>query len=714
MSHPIRSHLLGSTVLLATLTPAALHAQTADNRTAETPAAILLPELRVTGTGGDAADGLIAATSATGTKTDTPLRENPQSVSVVTREQMDAQGALSVSEALRYTPGVVAGLGNSDNRYDQITLRGFSVTTLGLFRDGLRQMSNQMTTRIEPFGLERVEVLRGPASVLYGQSAPGGLVNAVTKRPTDQPLHVLELQAGSHDRFQGAFDLGGAVTADGTLLYRLTGLVRDSDAQIDHTKDDRVYIAPALTWRPTDSTSLTLLTSYQKDEAGTPSPLPAVGTILPNAHGRIPKNRFSGDPALNSFDRRQYSAGWLFEHRLDDVWRLRQTTRYDRLEFDQTNVYAYTPLTATGTTVNRMAYRFGVDADLLGSDSQIQADWRTGPVAVTSLFGIDYRYNREGFYQFTGSAPPLNLYQPVYGQAIANPSALSADSVTRIDQIGLYTQQQAKVADRLVLTLGGRQDWARNRTTNNRTGQHTSQSDDAFTWRAGAAWLFDSGLTPYASYATSFAPVSGTDFAGRAFSPSEARQIEAGVKFQPSGLRSFLTAAWFDLTQTNVLTTDTTHTGFQVQTGEVRTRGVELQAVASLDDRLSLIGAYTWQDPEITKSNGADRGKRPTGVPRQMASGWADYTIPDGPLAGLGGGAGVRYVGATAGSADNSLTVPSVTLVDAAVRYDFGTWRAALNASNLFDRYYVANCSSYATCSIGYGRTVTASLRYAW
>ncbi|ALG73818.1 hypothetical protein VY88_21130 [Azospirillum thiophilum] len=676
---------------------------------------MLLPELQVTGTGGGAADGLVATSSATGTKTDTPLRENPQSVSVVTREQMDAQGALSVSEALRYTPGVVAGLGNSDNRYDQITLRGFNATTLGLFRDGLRQMSNQMTTRIEPFGLERVEVLRGPASVLYGQGAPGGLVNAITKRPTDQPLHVLDLQAGSHDRFQGAFDLGGPVAGgDGTLLYRLTGLVRDSDAQVDHTKDDRVYIAPALTWRPTDSTSLTLLASYQKDEGGTPSPLPAVGTILPNANGRIPMNRFSGDPALDSFERKQYSAGWLFEQRLDDVWRLRQTTRYDRLEFDQSNLYAYTPLTATGTTVNRMAYRFGVNADLLGSDSQVQADWRAGPVTVTSLFGVDYRYNRESFYQYSGSAPPLNLYQPVYGQAVANPSVLSADSVTRIHQIGLYTQQQAKVADRLVLTLGGRQDWARNRSTNNRTGLTTTQSDGAFTWRAGAAWLFDSGLTPYASYATSFAPVSGTDFAGRAFSPSEARQVEAGVKLQPAGMSSFFTAAWFDLTQTNVQTTDTAHTGFQVQTGEVRTTGIELQAVASLGDGLSLIGAYTWQDPEITRSNGIDRGMRPTGVPRRIASGWADYTVPDGPLAGLGGGAGLRHVGATAGSADNSLTVPSVTLVDAAIRYDFGKWRASLNASNLFDRYYVASCSSLANCSIGYGRTVTAGLRYSW
>lgn len=661
------------------------------------------------------AGGVVARTATIGTKTDAPLSETPQSVSVVTREQMEMPQAQSLGEALRYMPGIVTGLANADNRYDQLTIRGFNATTLGLYRDGLRQMSNQMTTRIEPFGLERIEVLRGPASVLYGQAAPGGLVNAVTKRPTADPLHMVEISGGSHDRLQAAVDLGGRLVDDGRALFRLTALARDADTQIDHNRDDRIYVAPALTLSLGEDTSLTLLASRQQDEAGTPGPLPASGTVLPNTHGRIPMNRYSGDPSLNEFDRTQTAFGWAFEHRFDDRWQLRQNTRYDRLDFDQANVYAYTPLATDGTMVNRGAYRFGVDADLFNTDTQLQADWQAGPASVTSLFGLDYRYNAEDFYQFMGAATPIDLYDPVYGQAIANPSLKVSDNTTRIDQIGVYTHQQIRLPQGLVLSLGGRQDWARSRVTDHMDNDaRTSRSDDAFTWRAGVAWAFEAGLTPYVSWSTSFSPVSGTDVDGRAFRPSEAEQLEVGTKFQPDGFDSFFTLAWFDLTQTNVVTASPTNPAARYQTGEIRSRGIEFQAVAELGGGIGLIGAYTWQDPEVTRSLGADLHKKPTGIPDHMASLWGDYTVQSGPLTGLGLGAGVRYVGESAGDARNSFTVPDVTLVDLGVRYQLGDWRVAVNASNLFDRYYVAGCSSEANCSLGYERTVVASLRYSW
>lgn len=716
MGPSVHVGVLCSTILIATTTATAGRAQSPSSPAAPAET-VALPEITVSDqlpAGWAPVDGIVASVSATGSKTDTPLEDIPQSVSVVTRAQMDMQNAQSLGDALRYTPGVTAGASQGDGRYDYISLRGFNATAEGLYRDGLRQMSSQMTTRIEPFGLERVEVLRGPASVLYGQTAPGGLINAITKRPTADRLGRVEVQGGSHDRAQVAFDVGGAATEEARVMVRLTGLARRSETQVDFNDDDRIYVAPALTVRPDDDTSITLLGSYQRDEAGTPSPLPAVGTVLHNDNGRIPLERYSGTPALNTFDRTQYSIGWAAERRLDDTWTLRQNARYDNLSFDQENVYAYTGLIPSGTTVNRMAYRFGVDADLFNLDTQAQADWGTDAVDVTSLVGLDYRYNNEKFYQFNGTAPSLNLYAPDYGQPVPTPSRATADSETDLSQIGLYTQQQITVLEHLSFTLGGRQDWVRSETDDALRGTSSSQNDTAFTWRGGAAWHFDNGITPYAGYSTSFSPTSGTDFNGTAFDPSKAKQWEVGAKYKPDGINSLVTVAWFDLTQTNVLTTDPVHPGFREQTGEVQTTGVEIQGLLDLGNGLNLIGSYTWQDPEVTKSNGLDRGKKPTGIPEHIASAWADYTVQSGLLDGLGLGLGVRYLGQSSGSTDNSLTVPDATLFDAALRYAGDDWQISLNATNLFDHYYMASCSSAANCSAGVGRTVVATLRYTW
>ena len=289
--------------------------------------------------------------------------------------------------------------------------------------------------------------------------------------------------------------------------------------------------------------------------------------------------------------------------------------------------------------------------------------------------------------------------------------AISVSRVQRLSQTGLYAQDQIKVDKRWALTLGGRQDWAKARYVDRFAGTTAKRDDSAFTGRAGLAYLSDLGVTPYVSYSQSFLPVSTAGAAGRILDPETGRQFEAGVKYQPPGGESYVAAALFDLKRRNVVTYDLI-TFAPTQTGEVRSRGAELEVKLNLLRDFNLLAAYTYQDVEVTKSTAADLGKRPPTIPEQTASLWADYKFAEGPLAGLGLGAGVRHTGFTYGDTRNTYKVPGYTLADASVHYDWGDTRLALNANNLFDKEYVASC--WGSCYFGPRRTVIATLRHRW
>jgi iron complex outermembrane receptor protein len=682
---------------------------------------IPLPELNVPGL---LEQGYVVREGTTGTKTDAPLIEVPQGISVITRDRLDAQKANNVVEALRYTPGAQGEIFGFDTRRQWFRIRGFGQTTTGLFRDGLRLFMSPtsfMSWDYDTYGVERVEVLRGPASILYGQMGPGGLVNLVTKRPTATPFYEVEFQAGSFDRFQGAFDLGGPITKDGAVLYRLTGLARDSDTQVDFVEDDRLFIAPALTWRPTADTTLTILGHYHEDRtASALTFLPASGTVLANPHGRIPVDVFAGEPAFNKWDQAQWALGYLFEHRASDVWTFRQNARYSHIDTDYEQVFGV-GLAADRRTLNRLAVVSNADADALTMDTQAQAKFPTGPLHHTVLFGVDYQRNvfddRIGF----GAAPSIDVFAPRYGQPVADP-VVTTDTETVQDQIGLYLQEQAKLYKEWVFVLGARHDWARSKTDDRAAGTSSEQDDRAFIWRAGLVYLSAIGLAPYASYSESFLPVVGANVLGEPFEPETGRQYEIGVRYQPPGMNSFVTVAAFDLLQQNVLTPDPADPFNRIQTGEVRSRGVEVEAVAKLADGLNAVAAYTYLDAEVTESTGLDKGKRPVGVPEHAASLWADYTIPNEYIAGgLGFGAGVRYIGPTFGDDVNTIEVPGYTLTDAAVHYEVAGlfpalkgMRLAVNVHNLFDEEHIASCSSPTACFAGPRRAVIGSIRYRW
>ncbi|WP_082988134.1 TonB-dependent siderophore receptor [Bordetella bronchialis] len=679
------------------------------------PGTATLPTVNVTGTAQDPvtgpASGYVATDTLTGSKTDTPLREIPQSISVVTQQEMRDRNDLSVAQAVQYVPGVqVNNFGSNDVRNDWIVLRGFDAKLSGDYRDNLSQMPyDQIRMRMDPYALERIDVIRGPSSVLYGQVAPGGIVNRVTKRPTAEAFGDVGIQFGSWDRKQAQFDLGGPIDKDGKYLYRLTGIWRDAGTQDKYDAghrypDDLGYIAPAFTWRPDADTSFTLLTNWQHDRTG--------GESRPV----YPTHTLVGDYDFNKYDREQYSIGYQFSHRFNSAFTVRQNARYQKGWLDQRDLYALRML-PDGHTISRYALVSKESADSFVIDNQAEFKFQTGPAEHVLLAGVDYQFLDGQQHYRQGTAPTLDLDNPKYGLDIPYPS----EAGTIIDlkqinrQLGVYLQDQIKLDKKWVLTLGGRQDWARSDSNDRLAGDTTRQNDDDFTTRAGLAYLFDNGITPYVSYSTSFLPQAGATKDGTPFKPTKGQQYEVGVKYQPPGGNSYVAVSVYDLTQTNVLTTDPTDIAFSVQTGKVRARGVELEGKANLTRNLDVLASYTFNDIRVKRSNNpAEEGNMPIVTPEHMASAWLNYTLPSGLLRGLGMGAGVRYIGKTYADVANTITNDDAVLFDAGLHYEIRGWRLGLNVINLFNKETVVCRNTTLNCRYGQERTFVGTLSYSW
>jgi iron complex outermembrane receptor protein len=681
--------------------------------------AVTLDPITVEGRGETAwgpVDGYVATRSATGTKTDTPIVETPQSISVVTADEMRTTKANTLADAVSYTPGVITGTPTFTRLADDLMVRGFNVATGngGMLRDGLKLQSNVYDGTQEPYGLERVEVLRGPSSILYGQLGPGGAVNGVSKRPTTRTFREINVEYGSFDRKQLSADAGGAITEDGSWSYRLTGLVRDADNWVDHVNDDKRFIAPAVAWQPTSRTSLTLLGSYQQIRTRFAPPMPHAALI----DETIPRDLFIGEPGYDRFDSDLFTVGYLFEHRFNEHFKLRNNLRYFNAETDF-DYLTFGTLQPDNSLTRGVSDRKEMSTGLT-IDTSIEASLATGPAAHTVIFGADiYRrtYDRD---RFPGSVTPLNnINDPDYGATPVINDSINLGFESSSNQLGFYLQDQVKIFDKLVLLIGGRQDAVSSDQRILFNDTKTRQTDQAFTGRAGAVYLFDSGIAPYTSFSQSFTPASGGDRNGDPFEPTKGEQYEIGARYQPPGTNVMVGAAVYQLTQTNVLTPDPVDPTFSVQTGEVRSRGVELEGKASIGN-LNLVAGYAYTDARTTKSNTESQvGQRIALVPYNAVAFWADYTFDAIGLRGLKLGAGVRYESST-NIPGFSEDIPARTLVDALIGYDFGTLDKRLegasltvNAKNLFDEEYIA-CVDSGGCRYGAPRFVTATLTYRW
>ncbi len=668
-------------------------------------------------------DGYVATRTATGTKTDTPLNEVPQSISVITSDEVEARGAQSIGDTLNYTAGVIGHSNGLDPRRDFISIRGFGGTEY-FYRDGLRLtgFNNQGRTVSEPYGLERIEVLRGPSSVLYGQGGPGGIVNLVSKKPTETPQGEVRVFAGSNDHHQVNTDVSGYLDDRGDIKYRFVGLLREANAEIDYTKNDRTYLAPSLTWTPNDRTSLTLLAEYKElDTVGSYYALPRVGTLDSNPNGEIPRSRFIGEPGTDNFEQHYFSVASLFEQELNDTVTIRQNTRYREAETDITNIYAGQIMDDL-RTIPRFGLARDEKIDAITTDSQLQFDFDTQGVDHKVLVGIDWqKANNDLTYYSVQGLTPLDVFNPIYGASIPT-QEISVHASQELEQTGIYLQDQIKIDERWALTLAGRHDWSSQTNRDRTAGTENKVSDNEFTYRAGLAYTADNGLTPYIGYSTSFLPVVGQGADGATFEPETAQQYETGIKYLSNNGNLSIIGSIFDLTRQNVTTADLDNPGFNQQTGEWRSRGLELEARASLPVGVDLVASYTYLDQEVTESHNDDLGKRPTGTPENMANLWAKYNFSNGIFNGLGLGAGVRYIGSSYYDSANENSLSSTTLFDASLSYDFSKvdasfdgWHAQVNANNVADKEYISDCGYFGdSCKYGVGRNVIGTISYAW
>ncbi len=687
---------------------------------------------------------IAARQSATGTKTDTPIQKVPQSISVVTAEEMALHQPKSVKEALSYTPGVAVGTRGASNTYDYLIIRGFAADgqSQNNYLNGLKMQGNFYNDAvIDPYMLERAEIMRGPVSVLYGKSSPGGLLNMVSKRPTTEPLKEVQFKAGTDSLFQTGFDFSDALDDDGVYSYRLTGLARSANAQQKGAEEQRYAIAPAFTWRPNDKTNFTFLSYFQNEpETGYYGWLPKEGTVEPLPNGKRLPTDFNEGAKNNTYSRNEKMIGYSFDHEFNDTFTVRQNLRFAQNKVSQKSVYGYgmcsdplyssnpssspcanVPQSQWGHTLTRQYVIDNEKLENFSVDTQLQSKFATGSVDHTLLTGVDFmrmRNDIDSWFGYAGSVAPSDIYNLDRSDfdfgAHPNPSG-PYRVLLKQKQTGLYVQDQAQW-DKVLVTLGGRYDWADQSSFNRDYGNKSERDDKEFTWRGGVNYLFDNGVTPYFSYSESCEPASQTDANGDLFAPSKGKQYEVGVKYVPEDRPIVVTGALYQLTKTNNLMADPNGSLFSVEGGEIRARGVELEAKAALSASVNLVGSYTYTDAEYTTDTNY-KGNTPAQVPKHMASLWADYTFFDGPLSGLTLGTGGRYTGSSYGDPANSFKVGSYTVVDALVRYDLARVgmagsNVALHVNNLFDREYVASCFNTYGCFWGAERQVVATATF--
>jgi len=707
MIHPIASRhvptLLAGSIALAFAGPALAQDGAASSGT--------LPEVRVDAfatpeTAKTPVIGYRAKNASTATKTDTPLSETPQSVTVVPRDQIVDQGASSLQDALNYAAGVRSDAYGVDSRTDNVRIRGSYPDN---YLDGLRFPYGYYTsnTRPEPYTLERIEVLRGPSGMLFGAGTAAGVVNMVSKLPQVQTQREVGVEYGSHNRRQIQADLTGALTEDGDWSYRLIALARKSDTQVDYVPDNRSVIAPSLTWRPSAATSLTLQGLWQKDETGSSSQFfPWEGTLLPNPNGQLPRNRFIGEPG-DYYDSERKTFGYQFEHQFNSEWALRQNLRYARNEND--NLYHWGDFYGNG--VDNGAGGWSVDPinkRLLGRytstsltkneittvDTNVVGKFDTGSLRHTLLLGTDFARQKENNWVSYDGYTTIDAYAPVYGTDVVGVRERVPETTQR--QLGFYLQDQMRL-DNWIFMAGLRHD----SVTQGAEGSEDTDTS-ATTKRFGLMYAFPVGISPYVSYAESFTPQAAIN--GRNAKPLRGEQWETGLKYEPAGRAMAFNAAVYDLKEKNQIQSNLINPADFTQLGETKTRGVELEARGTIGSNLDLIANYNYMDldPQIE------------GNPRNQASVWAKYRFAIAGTPGFSAGAGVRYMGEFRDTSYGGYgpLVPSVTLLDLVFAYETAKWRYALNINNATDKTYFSTCLSRGDCWYGAGRDVVASATY--
>lgn len=651
--------------------------------------------------------------SAQAFKVKTPVQETPKSVSIISEHELKTRAPKKLDEVLRYTSGVTTQPYGSDNDTDWFKIRGFDAATYldgnRLFRDGY------YTWLLEPYGLQQVEVVKGPSAILFGEAPPGGVVNAIQKKPTFTPQGEIKIEVGNNNYQSIGFDISNKANEDGSMRYRLVGMMNDSDGELDYSESKRVYIAPTLEVDISDRTTLTLRSTYLKDD-GTPTNgfFPAAGTLIDSDDGKIAPSTNLGEPEYDTYKRTQISIGYLLEHDYNEVWSLSQNLNYGYNDLLLRSVYAFPNSDSTTSDLARgVVFRDGNNQSLT-LDNKAVGNWFSDSSEHTLMVGVDLQHHKtKGDEQDSYSFSSINPSDPVYGNYTALDSANNIDRKITKSQASVYSQYQIKFDSQWVGIAGARYDWVNTENKSEKGKQNESNDDGQLSLNTGIMYLSDIGLSPYANYAQSFEVLSTIDpSTGKLYAPLKGEQVEVGVKYEPDFIDGYINLAWFDITQKNALVTNPS-TWVATQTGEVSSSGIELEAVTQLTESLKLSAAYTYTDARTDETGG--QGTKQAGlIPKHAASAWADYDASFAGIRGLNIGTGIRYIGQSKDNpASSYLTVPSATLWDAAVSYEItAQWQAQLNLNNILNKEYISGCDYY--CYFGQSSSVTLNVNYHW
>ncbi|WP_105384556.1 TonB-dependent siderophore receptor [Neorhizobium alkalisoli] len=641
---------------------------------------------------------IVATETTGGGKMPTDILDTPASVSVITSREIQERGASSVEEVLQYTAGVSTDFYGSDDRFDYFKIRGFDAY---MYRDGLVIGRPFGGLREEAYAYERVEVLKGANSTGFGVSDPGGSVNFVTKRPKSDRFGEAYVTGGSFNHAETGFDFGDNITEDDTLSYRLTGKFKRAEAEYDYSQDDENFIMGGLTWRPSGDTSLSVVFDHL-DKDGVP------GSGGHPVGSDFARSRFFGEPDYNYRGINRNSVSVMFDHDFGDGLTFSTNARYSKANTDFG--YAYVSNTPTGgSTIADRAYfgndstteQFIIDAHLLYETSFDNIDSR-------SMLGLEYNTTQTYNDTYWGPAPGIDWTNPVYTGA---PASVPLIASTKSDQKtkAVYFQEDVTFFDKLVATVGLRNDWLDLSETNRFDGSTAGADPSEFTKRFGLTYKITGELSAYVSYADSVAPPeTGVE-------PEIGEQYEIGVKYRPDGFPALFSAAVYDLTKKNITVTEASPPFEQTTTGEIRVRGLDLEAKAELTNSLSVTAAYSYMDAEIVENGGVNEGNRPQRVPEHLASLWLNYALEgNGSRGDMTFGLGGRYMSSYYYDDANTGSSEGNVVFDAAFTYKIQeNTTFQLNVSNLFDEKHIAQ-GGFGADFYNPGRTIMATLRQTW
>jgi iron complex outermembrane receptor protein len=646
-----------------------------------------LGQVTVTAKAGEEAVSYKVSNAATATKTDTPIMETPVSIKAIPKEVLDDQGVVRVADALKNVSSVQAGAFNAGYVYDTFVIRGFTQgQDIGatIFRDGARLTGFPLVTA----GLERLEVIKGPASILYGRVEPGGLVNAVSKNPLAEAHYSLQQQFGSYGLYRTSFDATGPVPMDnsGDLLYRLNVDYLSRNSLRDFASEDQVYVAPKIQWNINDGNQLKLGFEYRRQElpTGFDNGIPAVGA----RPAKVPLGRYLGDPDHESFRRDDYVADLDFTHKFNDDWQIEYRGMYSRRDWRYSEMIPYRLDQTTGMMARRLIRQIQPDIDNRWFTSlDLAGHFSTFGLKHTLLVGSDYyRETNDTVFGSANNVPAISLYNPVYGGFAANIDTITPFSL-QSEWNGVYIQDQVDITEQLHLLLGGRYD----NTTYAVGGVNPPAVNyDTAKPRYGLVYQPLPWLSLYGHYAEAIGANNGATVDNSPIKPQESSEYEAGLKTELLDGKLSGTLAFYELTKENLLTPDPNNPRYSIPVGQARSKGMEIDVAGQVTERLSLIASYAYTEAKITKDNSGNEGNLLPNAPYNSGSLWAKYKVMDHFTVG----AGMFAVGQRQVDTANSAQMPGYVRLDAMAAYDWTLDKSRLiaqvNVNNILDKeYYV-------------------------